>query len=318
MRIDIGTLLEGHGISQANLISEHRGGNSRVFKVVDSDGTRYAIKCYLGDEQRKLRSMEYEIKAHNFFDLHSMIPKSKLNSYCESVPSISYTWIEGESPIVDGELKRFLSNTILRFKEASQFTNYDLKAIDAFSSSYELLEQLEDRQSDLNKVQDVPVEILQCFQQSLEKLKVTFPRNVNFPLDTLSLSDYGPHNIISDVNGNFVFIDFEFFGRDSTAKLICDLYCHPRTAFNSRDLFSLVENLQLTVKDLDNILLLLPAVALKWAYIVMRRAVDWETLNFIGFSSEFDHPFSYFEYMENALSYRDISSVLTILEYKSM
>ena len=262
--------------------------------------------------------MEYEIKAHSFFDLHSMIPKAKLNRYCESIPSISYTWIEGKSPTVDGGLKRFLSDTILTFKEAFQSTNYDLNAIDTFSNSEELFDQLKNRQSDLNKVQDVPVELLQYFQQSLEKLKVIFSYELNFPLDTLSLSDYGPHNVISDKDGKFYFIDFEFFGKDSTAKLICDLYCHPRTAFNSRDLVSLVENLQLTEKDLENILLLLPAVALKWAYIVMRRAVDWETLNFIGFSSEFDQPFSYFEYMENALSHRDIKSVLTIREYKSM
>jgi hypothetical protein len=318
MSIDLDLLLEAHGIRQARVISEYKGGNSLVFKVLNSDGINYGIKCYLGDQKRKLRSMQYEINAHNFFDLHSLIPKAQLNGYFEKIPSISYTWVEGENPNVDDKLLRFLSDTILTFKKSFHSTNYDLKAVDAFSNSKELFDQLRNRQLDLYGVQNVPIELLQSFQQCLDKLQVFFSNNYIFPLDTLSLSDYGPHNVISDQDGKFYFIDFEFFGRDSTAKLICDLYCHPKTAFSSDDLVSLVENLELGEKDLEDIIRLLPAVALKWAYIVMRRAIDWESLNFVGFSSEYDQPFSYFAYMENVLIQKDIRSLLTIREYKSM
>ena len=43
----------------------------------------------------------------------------------------------------------------------------------------------------------------------------------------LSPSDFGFHNAICDVNGVYHFVDFEYFGWDDPAKMICDFILHP-------------------------------------------------------------------------------------------
>ena len=46
-------------------------------------------------------------------------------------------------------------------------------------------------------------------------------------MHTLSPSDFGFHNCLKQENGKIVFLDFEYFGWDDPAKMICDCLRHP-------------------------------------------------------------------------------------------
>jgi hypothetical protein len=43
----------------------------------------------------------------------------------------------------------------------------------------------------------------------------------------LSPSDFGFHNALADDDSSFVFLDFEYAGRDDPAKLVTDFFCQP-------------------------------------------------------------------------------------------
>ena len=46
-------------------------------------------------------------------------------------------------------------------------------------------------------------------------------------LQILSPSDFGSHNALLTADQQTFFIDFEYFGWDDPAKLVCDVYWHP-------------------------------------------------------------------------------------------
>lgn len=50
---------------------------------------------------------------------------------------------------------------------------------------------------------------------------------------TLSPSDFGLHNALVREDGSFVFLDFEYFGRDDPAKMVADFMLHPAMGLSS-------------------------------------------------------------------------------------
>jgi len=93
----------------------------------------------------------------------------------------------------------------------------------------------------------------------------------------LSPSDFGFHNALQRPNGDFVFLDFEYFGWDDPAKLIVDFLHHPamQLSHDSRQVF-IDQTLEL-FDDSGRLRQRLPAAyilfGLKWCMILLNEFV---------------------------------------------
>lgn len=93
----------------------------------------------------------------------------------------------------------------------------------------------------------------------------------------LSPSDFGFHNAIRRPDGELVFLDFEYAGRDDPAKLVCDFFCQPEVpvpldhwgTFCRR----IVEGLGLSADHGARFDLLLDAYRVKWICIILNDFV---------------------------------------------
>ena len=87
---------------------------------------------------------------------------------------------------------------------------------------------------------------------------------------TLSVSDFGPHNMLFEPKEKvFRIVDLEFFGLDDAHKLVGDTMLHPQIMWNTSLLGKfLKEALAIYDLDLGRLRDLLPFLSLKWATIV--------------------------------------------------
>ena len=309
--------LRKHEIFDASLLNRFNGGNSTVLHITSS-GIEKAFKIYSNDRTRNIRSLNHELEAFKVLERIQNIQTAKFLSKSEIEPSICYEWIKGKHPENTIQSRSILIDCIYQLRVNFNRVGDTLDAVDSINSSHNLLKQIEFRHSELNDISGVPVEMRNQFENLYKELKMELTQTIPLPFDTLSFSDYGLHNLLVDETGNFTFIDFEFFGKDSQIKVICDLYAHPKGVLSSKDLESLFNLLSLSNDESDLILRCLPAIALKWSYIIFRRCIDWENRRFEGLGSNFENPLLMLEYVNYLLKIDSNTSLKTFIEFKSM
>jgi hypothetical protein len=105
------------------------------------------------------------------------------------------------------------------------------------------------------------------------------PRELDPVRRTLSPSDFGFHNAIRDSSGSLTFVDFEYFGWDDPAKLVCDFVLHPGMELDSglrrRFATGVVEALGDDTLQ-ARIEAVYPLHAAKWALIVLNEFLPSE------------------------------------------
>jgi hypothetical protein len=94
-------------------------------------------------------------------------------------------------------------------------------------------------------------------------------------VDTLSPSDFGPHNLLHDpVSGRYRMVDLEFFGVDDAHKLVGDAILHPQNGWTAPLLAMFIDGARATLGTSDaRLARLMPFLCLKWATIVLARTV---------------------------------------------
>jgi hypothetical protein len=88
----------------------------------------------------------------------------------------------------------------------------------------------------------------------------------------LSPSDFGFHNALATDDGQLVFLDFEYAGKDDPAKLVLDFFCQPQVPVSLTHLERFVAKLTaLPLEDaaLARCRVLLDACRVKWACILL-------------------------------------------------
>jgi len=95
---------------------------------------------------------------------------------------------------------------------------------------------------------------------------------------TISPSDFGFHNTLEFEN-TLSFIDFEYAGWDSIAKLVCDFICQPELPISEQQASMFIKQIDHLVNDpnlVEQVNLLLPLHRLKWCCILLNvfREVD--------------------------------------------
>jgi hypothetical protein len=94
---------------------------------------------------------------------------------------------------------------------------------------------------------------------------------------TLSPSDFGFHNALRRVDGNLVFLDFEYFGWDDPAKMIVDFILHPAMNLTLQLKLRYVRGLLAHFANMSALSARLSAVyplfGLKWCLILLNEFV---------------------------------------------
>lgn len=110
---------------------------------------------------------------------------------------------------------------------------------------------------------------------ALEKLGVSFSKQLDAAERTLSPSDFGFHNALRQRDGRIVFLDFEYFGWDDPAKMICDFLLHPGMdldeSLKKQFLALILEGFHDQPLLAKRVKLLYPFCGLKWCLILLNE-----------------------------------------------
>lgn len=261
--------IEQFGISKDAILENIQGGNSDVLKYQDAKGNFRSLKIYKGSDERITQMYCREKAALDFLHKNrfSSIPQD-LHVF-DKPRAISYQWIDGASPESDENALKSIFEIINKLlalsKNGLQFDN----AIDAAFSTLEIQAQIKERVRNLDS--SLFFYVKQIYDK-IDQYGEKYPTATVFEYKTLSLSDIGIHNIIRN-SGKDHFIDFEFFGYDSCAKMLGDFFLHPRNIFASERILHNMLDLPLAEGRLKKeILISLPLLSLKWALITLGRA----------------------------------------------
>lgn len=311
----ISEAIAGYGLREAEIKQIIDGSNSVVAEVYLNQPS-FAIKIYKGSKERRDRSLAHEVEALQILNVESRILAPKLIAYSFNPQSILYEWVSG-GPISDlFAAKGQIRNAIKALNEMYIENKTSVRAVDGVVKIEDLTNQLAVRNAQVCKIANIPKRFLKELQVLNNRVNETLNRNC-FRYDlTLSFSDFGPHNLIQSDTGKFYFIDFEFFGVDSYAKLFSDLISHPKGIFDSFEILAMIRELKISESFTHTGFL--AAIALKWAYISLRRSTDSVENRFIGFNTNYENPFNYLNYCEYLLNLRNAEQLKTYLEFRSM
>jgi hypothetical protein len=126
-------------------------------------------------------------------------------------------------------------------------------------------------------------------RQSLGNL---FHEELRNEFKTLSSSDFGFHNALRKSDGRIIFLDFEYFGWDDPAKIVCDFLLHPAMALSPclkrRFAASVVRDLTWSSGLRDRVVALYPLFGIKWCLILLNEFLPEQLLRrrFAGLSEE--------------------------------
>lgn len=224
----------------------NKGANNRIYKVSSKDENSFIFKEYFSDDRNRL-NREYNAfdflhkigvndvpisiakDEKNNFALYNYVageiikPNQLTHSHIDKI-LLFVTKIQSISPNTVGENFQdaiFATNSFQEFIETIQFrinrfTSY--LSFEDISQSIKSLIKHDDLCSRLN-------EQISKFEKEVPEI-IQKEKSLSLNDKRLSPVDFGPHNMIVDVNNNISFIDFEYFGWDDPVKLIPNLIYH--------------------------------------------------------------------------------------------
>ena len=257
--------LETLGINESKVISCIYGGNSKVFKVWISNNKFRAYTLYLGDKARISKLYLREKAAIDFFNRNKINGVPQNSQFFPNLNINSYDWIDGVTADHNTESLEAIFYMLNQLNDLSQINPKFEEAVDYAFNLEDLLEQFPKK---ISKLELFPEQnkFLKELDKRIEKFKSMNVNNIRAFSKTLSLSDIGVHNMIKN-GGTYTFIDFEFFGYDSTAKMIGDFILHPKCKFLSSEVRKMYRNLFNTPKIDTELKLITPILSLKWSLI---------------------------------------------------
>lgn len=222
------------------------GANSRIFKLITVQGKTYCLKQYVrrsGDRRDRLGT---EFNAFTFLRQHGVRDVPEPVAYDKKNTIGIYSFVFGNTlrshKVSDSMLFQAvgLLQRIHALRKKATPDQFGL-ASEACVSMNDLIHTIQEREARLQKISynrpalrkfftaewDVAwKKALTRIHTSISDQRVLSQRLIENH-QTLSPSDFGFHNAICDSHGKLVFIDFEYFGWDDPAKLICDFLLHP-------------------------------------------------------------------------------------------
>jgi len=297
-----------------SLIEIGGGRNSRIFKFLCDNRITYVGKFYFYHELDQRDRLTTEFTCLDFLWKNNIrcIPEPiKMN---RKEKCAVYQYIEGRSikpekvTISDtDDIVHFLTKLKeLRWVKGSEIHSH---ASEACFSVKSIARNIKKRLDRLSHVKDESEIYLLLFEFLLEEFVPSFHKiikwcrtemnhnDISWDKDiqkeeiTLSPSDYGFHNILLREDNRLIFLDFEYFGWDDPAKMICDFLLHPannlylnehlKNRFVSQILVKFKEFKYLS----ERMKIVYPLYGLKWCMIFLNEFVP-EHLSRRQFSSK--------------------------------
>ena len=115
---------------------------------------------------------------------------------------------------------------------------------------------------------------------------------LDFVHRTLSPSDFGFHNALRKLDGELVFLDFEYFGWDDPAKMVVDVLHHPGMSLSISQKRHFVKGILKHFHDypklMERIEIVYPLYGLKWCLILLNEFLPDRLLlrKFAGVNTE--------------------------------
>ncbi len=263
--------LQNSPIPLKGILGEIKGGNSTVYRCLAEDSKIYAVKVLEGAKERRDSAILRQIAAAEALE-GSTINHPALIGVNAQDSLLVFEWIEGFHPISSKDLAREIIRVASALKEIHSQGSGFVLATDALQNFAIEIMNIESRHMALQ--QSFPEEIFQIWSAELLNRLARIKQShsyLQFELDTLSFSDFGSHNILES-NNKYYFLDSEFFGSDSSYKLLADIILHPQNNFSLDANLLLVDNIskifQLEESKLRIVLMLL---SLKWSTIAFKR-----------------------------------------------
>ena len=223
-----------------------RGRNSRTYKIQCMDGRLFAAKQYFRHPDDPRDRIATELTALTVFTKHDIDCCPKI--FCVACPEniAVFEYIQGEkiTDIRPDDIDQAVSFA-KTLKELSRMADREIpSASEAFFSSVDILSNIRTRLQRLYDTGEQPyAEEMKRFLQSdfepalehhkvqcqeiLKQHLIPFEKKISRSEKTLSPSDFGFHNALKIPGGGIFFLDFEYFGWDDPAKMICDFVLHP-------------------------------------------------------------------------------------------
>lgn len=259
--------LSKHGLNLIR-VKDAKGSNSQIYEF-SNNGREYVLKIYTGDFEKRKRSRIREEASVRFLNKNGF---NQTPVFIERFSSEQVVCMENLGRIHAKSNKRSAKAIWENFVQLKDIyfldSNFD-NAVDYANSTTDILNQI--RISELiNK--NIYKNEQHLMRECLENLRAL--KEISFPSQSLtySLSDIGTHNMMLTKKRNLIFIDFEYFGRDSAVKMICDFILHPRNDFSGSENRQLLKRSSV-IFGIDNDCLqqAMPFFALKWCQIVLKK-----------------------------------------------
>jgi hypothetical protein len=267
----VNNFLQNSPIPLKGILGEIKGGNSTVYRCLAEDSKIYAVKVLDGTKERRDSAILRQIAAAEALK-GSAIHHPVLIGVNAQDALLVFEWIEGFHPISSKDLAREIIRVATALKEIHSQGSEFVLATDALQNFAIEITNIESRHISLQE--SFPEEVFKIWSTELlsrlDRIKQSHS-DLQFELDTLSFSDFGSHNILES-NDRYYFLDSEFFGSDSSYKLLADIILHPQNNFSLDTNLLLVDEISkifhLEESKLRIVLLLL---SLKWSTIAFKR-----------------------------------------------
>lgn len=268
------------------------GGNSQVYRLHCTASGTFAAKRYLQDDPLGRDRFRTELRALRFLRDAGIEAVPAPVGADERTGWILFEHVEGD-PVDPTDVDSHEVEALVRFLEKLQSIRPKPPAglptaSDACFKVRDVEAILERRRRKLFHVEDQPeldLYITEELDPTIERIvegararadAFSLPVRGDLPRHrwVLSPSDFGFHNSLRRPDGRLAFVDFEYFGWDDPAKLVCDTLLHPKMELTGALANRLVEGILDVYGDpglLDRIRVLYPVYGLVWSMILLNE-----------------------------------------------
>jgi hypothetical protein len=238
------------GVPAAELTRIGGGRNSRVYRVVASDGRHYALKLYFQSDRDGRDRRATEFTALQFLWRHGLrsVPEPLVSD--ANLGASLFGFIAGElasagdatEPDIDQLTDLLVALRGLTVAPHAAALPVASEAVFTLASLVESIERrlrrLREVRSDTgtyaalhaylgNELQPALAAATTWAEGLLAERGLGATAELALAARTLSPSDFGFHNALRTPAGGLVFVDFEYFGWDDPAKMVSDFLLHP-------------------------------------------------------------------------------------------
>lgn len=252
-------------------------GNSAVDRVC-IDGRCFGVKRYLHPSDGATR-YKNEWSALTFLETVKGGLAVTPVWGADEPPILITDWVDGEAPKLNPttviEMLGVLSDLKMLGTAGKKFGIGS--ATDSVLRAEDLSAQVNHRLERFSEVRDKEIarlcEGVAGRLRFLESASDHVDSRADTVMQTLSPSDFGPHNLVlASSDGRLRLVDLEFFGFDSPYKLAGDALLHPQNSWEPESLGLFLAGVEETFGlQLATLQRYLPRLCLKWALIVIGR-----------------------------------------------